>query len=132
MNKVMGKKRLLIALVVMLIIASISIIAYTKQHHKEEPVCVLLNAGVTLDNGKITITNNDSFDYVNTELVINNHYKLIGFNLIAGETSTLWQVEFSNYYRRRMKSNEKALTFSIVSKLYDGGKGVYYTQFSKK
>ena len=98
---------------------------------KEDQNCILLNAVVTLDNGKITITNNDSFDYVNTELYINKHYRIIGFNLPAGESNDIWQVEFSNNFRHRMKPEKKAITFSIVCELNDGRKGVHYTDFSK-
>lgn len=123
--------RLFILLISFLIVASIAIIVSTKLYQKEDKNCVLLNAVVTLDDGKITITNNDSFDYVGTQLYINKHYRLIGFNLVAGESTTLWQVEFANFLKRRMRSSEKAITFSIVCNLYDGGKGVYYTDFSK-
>ncbi|MGF7141161.1 hypothetical protein [Roseimarinus sediminis] len=124
-------RRLFIFLISIFVVASITVIVAVKLHQKEGKNCVLLNAEVKLDDGKITITNNDSFDYIHTELYINKHYKIIGFNIPAGESSILWQVEFSNYFRRRMSHNEKAITFSIVCDLYDGEKGVYYIDFSK-
>jgi hypothetical protein len=123
--------RLYLFLIAFVLVASIAIFVSTKFYPNEDKNCVLLNAVVTLDDGKITITNNDSFDYVGTQLYINKHYRLIGFNIVAGESTTLWQVEFANFFKRRMRSSEKAITFSIVCNLYDGGKGVYYTDFSK-
>lgn len=113
------------------LIACIALISLMRSHRSTTQNCVKLNARIELDGTKITITNNDDFDYTTTELYINKHYKLIGFNLMAGESTSLWQVEFANYLRRRMPLNEKVLTFSIISNLNDGSKGYYYTEFKK-
>ena len=130
--KIDRKNRILFFIIILFLIGtSIALVQTAKIHQNENRKLILINAIVNLDDGKITITNKDSFDYVNTELNINNHYKIIGFNLPAGESSILWQVEFSNYSGRRMGRNEKAITFSIACDLYNGENGVYYTKFNK-
>lgn len=127
----MSKKQLLFAIIIFFFIV-ILVVFFVTTKEKNQPNCLLLNAYVELNNGKITITNNDTFDYVGTELCINNHYKLIGFNLIAGESTTLWQVEFSNYFRSRMSAKEKASSFSIIFNINNGNKGVFYVNLNKK
>jgi len=122
--------RIYILIFSIVLIACISIIFALYLKQRDEENYLKLNATVILDNDKIIITNKDSFDYVNTKLFVNNHYELLGFNIKEGETSTLWQIEFSTYTGRKMSTKEKALTFSMVCDIYDDKKGFYNIKFN--
>ncbi|MCA1760338.1 MAG: hypothetical protein LC658_11270 [Bacteroidales bacterium] len=86
---------------------------------------VKLNASVTFDGERITVSNNDTIDFLNTEMTVNSYYKLTGMNLPAGETFTLWPVEFAHINGTRLPAKQIPQQFSIWCELNDGKNGFY-------
>jgi len=86
---------------------------------------VKLNASVAFDGERFTVSNNDTIDYLNTEMTVNGYYKLTGMNLHAGETYTLWPVEFAHINGTRLPAKQIPQQFSIWCELYNGEKGFY-------
>jgi len=93
----------------------------------EEEQIVQLRAEITLKGDQIQVRNLDEFDYLNTQLTINEHFRLNGFNMESGEQYALWQTEFAHFNKRRMPISQKPFLFTIVCDLPDGRKG-YFTQ----
>lgn len=121
MNKI--KTKILLITSVLAIIALL-LFALRPGKEKIEPV-VKLNASVIYDGEKLLVSNNDTMDYVNAEITINGYYKLPVLNLHAGETYTLWPVEFSHVNGRRLPAKQIPQQFSIWCELGSGKKGFY-------
>jgi hypothetical protein len=64
-------------------------------------------------------------DYVNAEMTINGYYKLPVLNLHAGETYTLWPVEFAHVNGKRLPTKQIPQQFSIWCELSNGRNGFY-------
>jgi hypothetical protein len=86
---------------------------------------VKLNASVTFDGKKFTVSNNDTLDYLNAEMTVNEYYKITGMNLHAGETYTLWPVEFAHINGTRLPEKQFPQQFSIWCELFNGENGFY-------
>lgn len=100
------------------------LIALHPGNEKNETL-VKLNASVTFDGERFTVSNNDTVDYLNAEMTVNGYYKITGVNLRAGETYTLWPVEFAHVNRTRLPAKQIPQQFSIWCELYDGRNGFY-------
>jgi hypothetical protein len=86
---------------------------------------VKLNASVTFDGKRFSVSNNDTTDYLNAEMTVNEYYKITGMNIRAGETYTLWPVEFAHINRTRLPAKQIPQQFSIWCELSDGKNGFY-------
>lgn len=86
---------------------------------------VKLNASVAFDGKKFTVSNNDTLDYLNAEMTVNGYYKITGMNLQAGETYTLWPVEFAHINGMRFPGKQVPKQFSIWCELSDRKNGFY-------
>ena len=89
---------------------------------------VKLNASVTFDGERFSVTNNDTTDYLNAEMTVNGYYKLTGMNLHAGETYSLWPVEFAHINGKRLPAEQIPQQFAIWCELFDGKNGFYFRQ----
>lgn len=100
------------------------LIALRNGNEKTETL-VELNASIYFDGERFTVSNNDTVDYLNAEMTVNGYYKITGMNLRAGETYTLWPVEFAHVNRTRLPSKQKPLKFAIWCELNNGKNGFY-------
>jgi hypothetical protein len=91
---------------------------------------VKLNASASFDGTRITVSNNDTMDYLNAELTVNGYYKIINMNLTAGETYILWPVEFTHINGRNLPAKQKPLQFAIWCRLADESNGFYSIGFN--
>ena len=120
-------KTKLVYLFSFIIIGTIIFFIY-RSYAKEDSSMVHLHASVHLEGNHIVIANKDSFDYLNTQLTVNKYYKITGYNLKAGETCSIGQVEFFLNPTHRMPLKQKPQEFSIWCKLYNGKKGYFYAR----
>ncbi|GET21963.1 hypothetical protein CLV93_10484 [Prolixibacter denitrificans] len=97
-----------------------------RSYSNENNSMVQLHASAHLEGHHIVIANQDSFDYLNMQLTVNEYYKITGYNLKSDETCSIGQVEFFLNPRRRMPLNVKPVKLSIWCNLYNGKKG-YFT-----
>ena len=86
---------------------------------------VKLNASFHYENAVFTITNNDTMDFVNARITVNEFYSIISNNLSVGETYTIWQVEFVHNNGRHFTMKQIPVKFSIWCGLKDGRKGYF-------
>jgi hypothetical protein len=121
MNKIKTK-----ILLITSVLAAIALLVFALRPGKEKTESLVkLNASVTFDGERFSVSNNDTTDYLNAEMTVNGYYKLTGLNLHAGETYTLWPVEFAHINRMRMPVKQIPLQFSIWCELSDGRNGFY-------
>jgi hypothetical protein len=121
----MKKKRIKIALLLS-VLAAIALLLFALRPGKDKTESLVkLNASVAFDGERFTVSNNDTIDYLNTEMTVNGYYKLTGMNLHAGETYTLWPVEFAHINGTRLPAKQIPQQFSIWCELYNGEKGFY-------
>ncbi len=114
-----------------LAIGTISIVVLALQKEKKgEGALVPLNAAVTFDGSRILVSNNDTIDYLSAEVTINGYYKISDMNLRAGETYTLWPVEFSHINGRRLPLEQKPQQFAIWCRLNEGRNGFCSVKFN--
>lgn len=76
-----------------------------------------LKSSVSFTGTQIKIVNNDTFDYVNATLYINDKYKLSNVTLKAKETYTVGIMQFADKNGNRFTFDIKPLTFSISCKV---------------
>jgi hypothetical protein len=108
------------------VLAAIALFVFALRPGKDKTeLLVKLNASVTFDGERITVSNNDTLDYLNAEMTVNGYYKLTGLNLHAGETYTLWPVEFAHINGTRLPAKQIPQQFSIWCELKDGKIGFY-------
>ena len=111
------------------VLATIALLLFSLRPGKDKTESLVkLNASVTFDGERFSVSNNDTADYLNTEMTVNGYYKLTGMNLHAGETYTLWPVEFAHINGNRLPAKQIPQQFSIWCELNDGKNGF----FSKK
>jgi len=121
----MKKKRIKIALLLS-VLAAIALLLFALRPGKDKTESLVkLNASVAFDGERFTVSNNDTIDYLNTEMTVNGYYKLTGMNLHAGETYPLWPVEFAHINGTRLPAKQIPQQFSIWCELYNGEKGFY-------
>jgi len=112
------------------VLAAIALLVFALRPGKDKTESLVkLNASVTFDGEKLTISNNDTIDYLNAEMTVNGYYKITGMNLHAGETYTLWPVEFAHVNGMRMPAKQIPQQFSIWCGLNDGKNGFYSSKF---
>ncbi|WP_153638519.1 hypothetical protein [Prolixibacter sp. NT017] len=115
-----------IAHLVSFAIIGILIFFIYRSYSNENDSMVQLHASAHLEGHHIVIANQDSFDYLHMQLMVNKYYKITGYNLKSDETCSIGQVEFFLNPRRRMPLNVKPVKLSIWCNLYNGKKG-YFT-----
>lgn len=121
MNKIKPK-----ILLITSVLTAIVLLLFALRSGKEKTESLVkLNASVTFDGEKLTISNNDTLDYLNAEMTVNGYYKLTGMNLPAGETFTLWPVEFAHINGTRLPAKQIPQQFSIWCELSYGKNGFY-------
>ena len=111
-----------------LILASLilfSIIAFVASRDNGESNVIELKASVKYVDKKFIITNKDTVDFVNADLVIDNYFKMKNINLQMGETYTIFQAEFVHHNGMHYPNKKKPSQFSIWCELYDGKNGFY-------
>ena len=91
----------------------------------KEKLIVELNASVRYENKRFIITNNDTIDFVHADISIDEYYKLRNYNLKAGESYTIWQVEFMHHNGMHFPYKRKPTQFSIWCELNDNKNGYY-------
>jgi len=125
----MVKRKLVFCALFCLILCVPLLIIY--KSNSNEKSLVQLNASVRVDESKFTISNNDTIDFVNVKLFVNENYKYVyrGFNLKAGESYSIWKAEFSDQKGRLFPQNQNPVKFSIWCDLGNGGNGVYYKKW---
>jgi|GEM_PF-1522414 len=125
----MNKRKILIAAVLLIsgIVGLFLLPGLLEKKNKD--TLVKLNASASFDGTRITVSNNDTMDYLNAELTVNGYYKIINMNLTAGETYIIWPVEFSHINGRKMPARQKPRQFAIWCRLADETNGFYSTGF---
>lgn len=88
-----------------------------------------MNASVSFTGTQFVIKNNDSFDYNNAKLEINDKFILKGYNLAAGETYTVGMLQFADDDGNRFNMMVKPQRFSIWCDLGGGKNGFYYAEW---
>ena len=121
----MKKKRIKIALILSVLAAIVLLIFVIRPGKENSETLVKLNASVTFDGEKFMVFNNDTIDFLNAEMTVNGYYKITGLNLHAGETYTLWPVEFAHVNGRRLPVKQIPQQFSIWCELNNGDNGFY-------
>jgi hypothetical protein len=99
------------------------LISFFKKDEKKS--IIKLNASVSYEDKKFVITNNDTVDFVHADLSIDEYYKLRNYNLKAGESYTIWQVEFVHHNGTQFPQKRKPVRFSVWFELNDGTNGYY-------
>lgn len=121
----MNKLKTRIILILSVLAAIILLLFALRPGKDKTESLVKLNASVTFDGERFTVSNNDTLDYLNAEITVNGYYKLTGMNLPAGETFTLWPVEFAHINGMRLPAKQIPQQFSIWCKLNDEKNGFY-------
>ncbi len=125
----MNQKKLIIAAIILVSgIVGLFLLPGLSEKKKEDSL-VKLNASASFDGTRITVSNHDTVDYLNAELTLNGYYKIVNMNLTAGETYTLWPVEFTHINGRKMPAGQKPRQFAIWCRLADESNGFYSTGF---
>jgi len=88
-----------------------------------------LKASVRFTGTQFVITNNDSFDYINAKIEVNDHYTITGYTLKSGEIYTVGMMQFADDEGNRFDIMKKPQRFSIWCDLPDGNKGFYYAEW---
>jgi hypothetical protein len=108
------------------VLATIALLLFVLRPGKENSeTLVKLNALVTFDGERFTVSNNDTIDYLNAEMTVNGYYKLSRMNLPAGETFIIWPVEFAHVNGMRLPTKQIPQQFSIWCELSNGRNGFY-------
>jgi hypothetical protein len=112
------------------VLAIIVLLVFVLRPGKEKnETLVELNASVTFDGERFSVSNNDTIDYLKAEMTVNGYYKITGMNIRAGETYTFWPVEFAHVNRTRLPAKQTPQQFSIWCELNDGKNGFYSRKF---
>ena len=91
----------------------------------KENALIELNASVTFNGERFIVSNNDTLDYLNADMTLNKHYKITGMNLQAGESYTIWPVEFAHINGTKFSSKQVPVQFAIWCELNEGKNGFY-------
>lgn len=91
----------------------------------KENALIELNASVTFNGERFIVSNNDTIDFLNTEMTLNKHYKITGMNLQARESYTIWPVEFIHINGTNFASKQVPMQFAIWCELNEGQNGFY-------
>jgi len=124
-----NKPKTKISLIASVLVTIVLLIFVLRPGKEKSESLVKLNALVTFDGEKFTVSNHDTIDYLNAEMTVNGYYKLTGMNLRAGETYILWPVEFAHVNRTRLPAKQTPQQFSIWCELNDGKNGFYSRKF---
>ncbi len=122
--RIVKKKFLYLAAVVVLgVLIAVILIFKTKK----ETGVIELKASVSYSfkERNFMIKNIDTVDFVHAKVVIDEYYSLDDFNLLIGETYTIWQVEFAQYNGTRYPIKYKPRLLSIWCVLNDKKSGFY-------
>ena len=101
----------------------VSIIAFIVFRDDSENNIVELKASIKYADKKFIITNNDTIDFVNADLAIDEYFKVRDINLQMGETYTIFQAEFVHHNGMHYPDKGKPAQFSIWCELNDGKNG---------
>ncbi|HDR52586.1 MAG TPA: hypothetical protein ENN90_13375 [Mariniphaga anaerophila] len=121
----MNKSKTKILLILSALAAIVLLLFALRSGKENSEMLVKLNASVAFDGERFMVSNNDTLDFLNTVMTVNGYYKLTGMNLHAGETYTLWPVEFAHINGTRLPAKQIPQQFSIWCELYSGEKGFY-------
>lgn len=121
----MKRKSLLYLLSVLGFGVIIILISVFKKDKESSIINVNALVNYEADEKKFVIKNIDTIDFVHAEVVIDKYYKLRDINLIAGETYTIWQVEFLHYNGTHYPLKYHPRIFSIWCELKNEGNGFY-------
>ncbi len=120
-------------LLIITVLAAIALLLFAVRSGKEKTeALVKLNASITFNGERITVSNNDTLDFLNVEMTVNGYYKLTGMNLHAGETYTFWPVEFAHINGTRLPAKQIPQQFSIWCELNNGKNGFYSQKLNPK
>jgi len=107
-----------------LLLAGLLLLVLIPGNDKENSL-IELNASVIYDGSRFTVTNHDTLDYLNTEMTLNEYYKITGMNLQSGESYKIWPVEFAHINGTKFSSEQVPLQFAIWCELNEGKNGFY-------
>jgi hypothetical protein len=116
------KRRTIIFLVLIFGLLIGSIIIFKKD--KKKPI-IELKASLSYDGNKFVVTNKDTVDFVHAYVSIDQYYKLRNINLQAGESYTIWKMEFLHHNGTHYPLKRRPSQFSIWCELNDGVNGFY-------
>ena len=88
-----------------------------------------LKAAVKFTGTQFVIINNDSFNYTNTKMKVNNKFFIKGYTIKSGETYTVGMLQFADDEGNRFDLMKKPQNFSISCDLEKGGDGFYYAEW---
>lgn len=117
------KKRLIFYAIIAVITGLAGVVYWCSQPVPE--ALKELKATVTFDGTTITVSNNDTVDFLYSKLTVNGYYSIHDMNLRAGESYTFWPVEFLHVNGRNMPTRQKPYQFAIWCRLADGGNGFF-------
>lgn len=117
-------KNIILWLVPALLLTGLMLFVLIPGNDKENSL-VKLNASIIYDGSCFTVTNRDTFDYLNSEMTLNEYYKITGMNLQAGESYTIWPVEFAHINGTKFYTKQVSMQFAIWCELNDRRNGFY-------
>jgi hypothetical protein len=116
------KRRTIYLLVLIFGVLIGSILIFKKDKKKS---IVELKVSVSYDENKFVVTNNDTIDFTHAFVSIDQYYKLRNINLQAGESYTIWQMEFLHHNGTHFPIKRRPSQFSIWCELNDDVNGFY-------
>lgn len=122
----MNKKLKITASIIVIFL--FGVIAFGSDEGSESSIT--LNASVRFTGTQFIITNNDTFDYVNTKLKVNDNYYISGYTLQAGHTYEVGIMNFADDNGNRFNLMKKPKNFIISCDLRNNDKyGWYYAEW---
>lgn len=119
------KNKLFYLIAIFIFGITLILIIIFKKEERKEILPLKANVNYNSDEKKFVIKNIDTIDFVHADVAIDNYYKLRDINLIAGETYTIWQVEFLHYNGTHYPLKFKPRIFSIWCEINNEGNGFY-------
>ncbi|MCG6188573.1 hypothetical protein [Maribellus maritimus] len=118
----MKRKRVYLIVTVLLFF---TVVAFLFLRKENEVAIVPSKASVNYSDKKFTIENQDTLDFVHTDISIDEYYKLRDINLQMGEKYTIWQTEFLHHNGKHYPENRNPIKFSIWCEMPHGRNGFY-------
>jgi hypothetical protein len=102
-------------------------IAFGSSDTKDSTVDI--KATVFFDGAQFTISNNDTFDYKNARLQLNDKYYINSYTLKAGGIYTVGMMQFADDDGNRFDLMKKPQNFSIWCDIENDKNGFYFAEW---
>ena len=122
------KKLANIKILFFIVFIGMMVVLFISLKKDDKNTLLKVDATIKFDGVKFEITNSDTIDFSHAEISIDNYYKIRDVNLVAGETYSIWKVEFLHHNGTHFPPDKTPGHFTIWCQLADGRNGF----FSKK